>query len=260
MNKAFSSLSFSRIMDGLSQGVQSLIGPPSLLCSSCGKAGRYPRFNPLGVCQNCFDAIPWITRVVCPVCGRAGECPDCLRQEIRYLAMNRSAVQYDDGMRELLARYKYRGDERLSGLLGRMLVHPYRLYLKDQAVKRGFDFITYVPVSPGRYAERGFNQAEQMAVVLAQQVNLPAVSVLTRLRDTDKQSMKSRHERFDNMKGAFSLIPGRGAKLHKLAGGRPLRILLVDDVYTTGSTLNQCALEIRRELPGALVYGLCWAR
>jgi ComF family protein len=163
-------------------------------------------------------------------------------------------------MKELLARYKYRSDERLQQLMGRMLVHAYRLYPKTGGAGSPFDYISYVPVSSERYEERGFNQAEQMALVVAGQVNLPVVSLLARTRHTDKQSFKSRKERADNLQGAFAVIPGRAAKLQAHAKRRDLRILLVDDVYTTGSTLNQCALELRRELPAAQVYGLCWAR
>jgi ComF family protein len=175
--------------------------------------------------------------------------------------MNRSAVGYDDGMRELLAAYKYRGNERLRALLGHMLVHAYGLYMLDPAIKkRGFDCITFVPVSPERAAERGFNQAEQMAVILGQQVGLPVVSLLSRQRHTGKQSKMSRDERMENMRGAFAMIPGRSAKLQNAVKRQRLRILIVDDVYTTGSTLTQCAEAICESLPQARVYGLCWAR
>lgn len=238
-----------------------LIAPPANLCSSCGQTRQYAGWNPLRVCDACFQAIPWIREVECPVCGRGETCPDCQRLGPRALVMNRSAVRYDDAMRELLAAYKYRGNERLRVLLGRMLVHGYRLYMLDPAIKkRGFDYITFVPVSQERLAERGFNQAEQMAVMLGGQVGLPVVSLLTRQRHTGKQSKMSREERMANMRGAFAVIPGRAAKLQRMARGRRLRILIVDDVYTTGSTLTQCAEALCEGLPQARIYGLCFAR
>lgn len=243
------------------QGAARLVAPPVLLCSACGQGRQYPGWNPLRVCQACFEAIPWIRAAGCSICGRDAACPDCQRLGPRALAMNRSAVSYDDTMRELLASYKYRGNERLQSMLGRMLVHAYGLYMLDPAIqKRGFDCITFVPVSPERRAERGFNQAEQMAVVLGEQVGLPVVSLLTRLRHTGKQSMMSREERMENMRGAFAVIPGRTAKLQTVLRRKKPRILLVDDVYTTGSTLTQCAEAIRGSMPQARVYGLCWAR
>lgn len=238
-----------------------LIAPPARLCSACGQTRQYAGWNPLRVCDSCFQAIPWIREVECAVCGRGEPCPDCQRLGPRALVMNRSAVRYDDAMRELLAAYKYRGNERLRVLLGRMLVHAYGLYMLDPAIKkRGFDYITFVPVSPERLAERGFNQAEQMAVMLGGQVGLPVVSLLTRQRHTGKQSKMSREERMANMRGAFAVIPGRASKLQRMARGRRLRILIVDDVYTTGSTLTQCAEALCESLPQASVYGLCWAR
>ncbi|RAV03113.1 ComF family protein [Paenibacillus sp. YN15] len=238
-----------------------LIAPPARLCSLCGQARQYAGWNPLRVCDACFQSMPWIREVECPVCGRAEHCPDCLRLGPRALVMNRSAVSYDDDMRQLLAMYKYRGNERLQVLLGRMLVHAYGLYMLDPAMKkRGFDCITFVPVSPERAAERGFNQAEQMAVILGEQVGLPVVSLLSRQRHTGKQSKMSRHERMENMRGAFAVIPGRAAKLQRALKRQKLRILIVDDVYTTGSTLTQCAEAICGSLPQARIYGLCWAR
>lgn len=243
------------------QRIPRLIAPTGHLCSSCGQTRQYAGWNPLRVCDRCFQAIPWIREVECPVCGRGEECPDCRRVGTRALVMNRSAVRYDDGMRELLAAYKYRGNERLRLLLGRMLVHAYGLYMLDPALKkRGFDCITFVPVSPERAAERGFNQAEQMAVVLGEQIGLPVVSLLSRQRHTGKQSKMSREERMENMRGAFAVIPGRAAKLQRMVRRQKLRILIVDDVYTTGSTLTQCAEVICGGFPQAQVYGLCWAR
>lgn len=238
------------------KGLKGFLGPEQPLCVCCGAVPRYAGLNPLGVCRSCFESMPWIREVVCPVCGRYEACPDCARRPERPLLMNRSAVQYDDKMKELLALYKYRGDEKLKQLLGRMLVQAYRLYPEGTS----FDVITYVPLSPDRYAERGFNQAEQTARVLAAQVKVPVAPLLVRLRNTDKQSFKTRHERLEDLKGAFAADPGRAARLRKYFGNRVIRIAVVDDVYTTGSTMTECALAIRTALPRAEVYGLCWAR
>jgi len=238
-------------------GIQEFIGPSSLLCTWCRAIPQYKGLNPLHLCDGCFKSIPWIKEIHCPVCGRYEACPDCVRREAPPLTMNRSAVEYDDGMKDLLALYKYRGDERLRLLLGRMLVHGYR---KFPAGLR-FDCVSFVPLSPDRYAERGFNQAEQMARELSSVVKLPVISLLKRVRHTDKQSFKTRHERLRDLSGAFSVDDSRVVKLQRVFGQkRRIRILVVDDVYTTGSTLNQCALVIREALPQAQIYSLCWAR
>ncbi|UJF33233.1 ComF family protein [Paenibacillus hexagrammi] len=126
--------------------------------------------------------------------------------------MSRSAVRYDEGMKEMLARYKYRGDERLRGVFGSMLVYPYRL-LNAETKKLETDrrktnkVITFVPVSERRLLERGFNQAEQMAVELGRQVGLPVMPLLRRSKHTDKQSFKSRSERIEDLQHVFEAEP-----------------------------------------------------
>lgn len=212
--------------------------------------------NPLGLCAACYGKIPWIRQVVCQVCGRAEPCGDCQRRGERYLSMNRSAVRYDDTMKEWLALYKYRGNEKLEPLFGHMLLHAYRLFPADV----NFDLVTFVPISGERLAERGFNQAERMARRLAGTLRLPVVPLIDRVKHTEKQSFKSRRERLENLSEAF--VPAsRGTEvlMERYRKRDTIRVLLVDDVYTTGTTLNQCAAVIHRIVP-AEVYGLCWAR
>ncbi|WP_438447391.1 ComF family protein [Gorillibacterium sp. sgz5001074] len=240
----------------MGKGVRAFLSPSHPLCVSCKAQPRFDGVNPLGLCRECFNTIPWIRSIRCPVCGRYEDCPDCVRRQRPPLLMNRSAVEYDDRMKNLLALYKYRGDERLSRLLGRMLVHAYRAF--PAGVR--FDLLTYVPLSKDRLKERGFNQAEETARVLAGLVRLPVVPLLMRTRITEKMSFQSRQERLASLQGAFAMSAERGAKLRKHFGGRPLSIAIVDDVYTTGSTLNHCASAVHEVMPEAKVYGLCWAR
>jgi predicted amidophosphoribosyltransferase len=134
------------------------------------------------------------------------------------------------------------------------------------------DLITCVPVSEPRLAERGFNQAERLAVLLAASSQVPFCPMLIRNRDTGKQSFKSRSERNESMKSAFSAFPGLRLRLLEVMERRkgtlmttkPLRVLLVDDIYTTGSTLEACSRVLRSEADAIgmniEVYGLTWAR
>lgn len=219
--------------------------------------------NPLGICPACFEAIPWIARVECPVCGRAVDCPDCRRGYARDFVLSRSAVRYDPLMKEWLARFKYRGDERFARLLGTMLHQAYAL-LGDSlppGPNGRFDCITFVPVSRERLLERGFNQAERMAAELARHVRLPVYPLLLRTHSTAKQSMKSRNARFFDMRHVFAPDEDGFARLEgAIASSQAApRILLVDDVYTTGSTMQECSVVLRQRLD-AEVYGLTWAR
>lgn len=117
------------------------------------------------------------------------------------------------------------------------------------------DAVTYVPVSNERLAERGFNQAERLASGLAVACRLPVVDLLQRRINTTKQSFKTRGERIETMKEAFSISPGVMDTLRNLYIGKagfnstrvyscPLQLLLIDDIYTTGSTLDACGRVI----------------
>ncbi|WP_227779666.1 ComF family protein [Paenibacillus sp. P13VS] len=117
------------------------------------------------------------------------------------------------------------------------------------------DAVTYVPVSSERLAERGFNQAERLAAGLAAACRLPVVDLLQRRINTTKQSFKTRGERIETMKEAFSINRGTVDILREIYMGKaapnrlrihssPLRLLLIDDIYTTGSTLDACGRVI----------------
>lgn len=246
-----------RLVQGAAdRGFRELMGPGEPPCTCCRSMPQYVGFNPLSVCRSCMDRIPWITHIECPVCGRYESCPDCSRRGPSWLRRNRSAVRYDEEMKELLARYKYRGDQQLKELLGRMLLHAYRSY----GPGADFNCITYVPLSKERMEERGFNQAEQMARVLGEKLRRPVIPMLVRIKHTDKQSQVSRYHRQVNLGNAFVTEQGNVQRLLQHYGRRSFRILIVDDVYTTGTTLNHCAAAIMEQAPHAKVYGLCWAR
>ncbi|MDR6225566.1 ComF family protein [Desmospora profundinema] len=95
--------------------------------------------------------------------------------------------------------------------------------------------ITFVPLHPDRLTERGFNQAERLASVIADRTGLPLLPVLERTRHTPSQSRRGRMERLAAMKEAFRVSPFINRQ------GLPRSWILVDDVYTTGATLVDCA-------------------
>lgn len=240
----------------------SLFSPRREICLLC-KQNSVLQAEELGLCHSCYKRIPWIRAVLCPTCGRAELCSDCGRRQYAYFSRSRSSVRYDETMKELLARYKYRGDERLKTVLGQMLVHSYHLLQMDRETlcaksESVQELITFVPVSERRMLERGFNQAEQMANELSRRVGLPVVPLLSRSKHTDKQSFKKRSERLDDLEHVFeaseSISTYRESSL-----AASFIIYIVDDVYTTGSTMNQCA-KVLGEYLSAEVFGLTWAR
>ncbi|MBP1992636.1 ComF family protein [Paenibacillus eucommiae] len=227
-------------------------------CLSCKQQADLDS-KQLGLCNTCYQTIPWITEVLCPICGRYEACQDCLRRKDTFFTRSRSSVKYDDTMKELLARYKYRGDERLGALMGAMLKRAFDLQQAgedDSPVGSVGRIITYVPVSERRMLERGFNQAEQMARVLGNSVKLPVVPLLRRVKHTDKQSFKKRSERLDDLEHVFQIdeegLLQAGDLLKTCAAAH---IYVTDDVYTTGSTMNQCAKVLQDRINGVIGIG-----
>ena len=108
------------------------------------------------------------------------------------------------------------------------------------------DCIVPVPLSGNRLKQRGYNQSEVLAEAVSERFALPVrTDLLTRVRETEKQSLMTREQRLKNLKGAFSASKDC----------RGLSIVLVDDIKTTGSTLSECAKELKKR--GAVrVYAL----
>ncbi|WP_372813691.1 ComF family protein [Paenibacillus sp.] len=239
------------------------LAPRARTCLVCGNTSKGSVSAQLQVCRSCEAAIPWIRNVQCARCGRHERCPDCTRREETYFVQNRSCVRYDEQMKSWLALYKYRGKESLKRVLGNMLVHAYhlhRLALEQEAwPKPDQAYMTFVPLSEERYGERGFNQAEQMAVEVSRLTGIPVLPLLRRTRHTAKQSFKGRADRLDDMQGVFELIPEAVSQLLSYTCTQRTHLYIVDDVYTTGSTLNECARVIRKSLP-VQVFGLTFAR
>ena len=239
--------------------MSALLSPSVSTCLICGKIEREAaKQGFLTLCSACSGAIPWITRIICPVCGRPEQCTDCMRRTDSAFLLNRSAVKYNPTIRQWLALYKYRGHEALEPLLGEMLAIAYRrlmkeLFMRDASIQ--FDAFIPVPVSDERLLERSFNQAERLASYLAEQVNIPVHEVLCRMRHSDKQSFKTRGARLRDSQNLFDVDHQSVLSLLdqvSLSVGRPIRLLIIDDIYTTGSTVNACAAALLRSIGGTL--------
>jgi competence protein ComFC len=289
---------------GFSTWASALLRAQDSNCVACGKPRGGQRILPRNdrrtvsmldwVCGSCAAAIPWIDRIACATCGRAIVCPDCVRREAAAFIQNRSSVRYDAAMRQWLALYKYRGHERLGEPLAEMMCHAfermmgeimhrdgsddsrgYRRASWQQRRQQGRDIaaywtaVTFVPVSREREIERGFNQAQRFAEAVAARYRLPLYALLTRVRHSEKQSLKTRRERIQDMRTAFGIHASEVDRLHESAAygdasgcdPSPYRILLIDDIYTTGGTVDACAAKLLEATDGrARVFALTWAR
>ncbi|MGG0824159.1 hypothetical protein ABE099_14895 [Paenibacillus turicensis] len=151
---------------------------------------------------------------------------------------------------------------------------PYNIFKLFKNKAFNWDVVTYVPISAERMKERGFNQSFPLAEAVAKKHGLPLYPLLERTMDTDKQSHKNRYQRLQSIASLYQPAPHSRAYIqqtyhtNKFTNSHQtdqcLNILLIDDVYTTGSTLNACSLALKQlgkdmQIPFE-VYGLTWAR
>jgi ComF family protein len=220
----------------LLQAAVSLLYPGT--CTVCRKhvgAGEY-------LCNGCEAKIVRIVRPFCETCSEPFEgsintaftCANCAHRSIHF---NRAVAAYRGRgiVRDVIHEFKYNRQIHLRHLVARWL----RAALDDKRLRDcQFDVIVPVPLHPARQRERGFNQASLLADLLSAHTSIPDRPVLERVRYTTTQTALDRSERMENLHNAF--------RLRKNADVRGLRVLLVDDVLTTGSTLNECARILKR--------------
>src|SRR3977135_4365021 len=193
------------------------------------------------LCADCQRRAP---RIVAPFCAKCSEpfpgaitqtfsCANC---EHRVLHFDCAVAAYRSRglVRKLVHEFKYARQRHLRYPVAAWL----RETLRDPRLHgRHFDAIVPVPLHPARERERGFNQAMLLHELLAASLTLPLRGVLERTRYTTTQTAYDRAERMENLHGAF--------RLRKKEDVRDLRVLLIDDVLTTGSTLSECARVLR---------------
>ncbi len=212
----------------------------------------------LPICGECFEEIKPLSGPACVWCGRpfgsahATEaahplCHAC-RKGVYAFDRARSYAAYNDAMSAAVTLLKYEGVTRL----GRWFAGRLEETVERDSEHFHADVVVPVPLHPLRLRERGYNQAELIARPLAKRLGLPQRTyLLVRSRPRPDKLLLSRNERWSSVRGAYATRPGE--RVDKL------RILLVDDVFTTGATLDACARALRGA-GAAAVYGLTVAR
>ncbi|GAB4456897.1 MAG: ComF family protein [Armatimonadaceae bacterium] len=221
------------------EGILDLIYPP--VCLICERWDRPP------VCADCYAAFLPIPEPVCPRCGRPNlpetVCRICSEQEAAggwSFDSARAAGVYAGPLREAIHKLKFRSEEPLGPLLGAYLTDRCVVdSLFAETVLGRLDGVVPVPLHPRRKRQRGYNQAELLAKPLAEMLGKPLHSdLLVRSVQTAPQvGLSGKERRLNLTAGAFTVSrPAEVAQRH---------YLLVDDVFTTGITVNACAAALK---------------
>lgn len=221
-------------------------------CTVCGmEAGAGQGY----ICWDCMSGFDVISRPFCSVCGDPAEgvigheyqCSYCQRRKPGF-DVARSALRYRGAVRDVLQSLKY---SRQTYLVNDLL--PYlSACLSSHYSRVFFDGVTFVPLYPKKERERTFNQARLLAAGLARKHDLPFLpNCLERVRYTATQTELNASARRENVRGAFAPLN------RKWLDGRTL--LLVDDVMTTGATVDECS-RVLKEAGAAGVFVVTVAR
>ncbi|MCA9369898.1 MAG: ComF family protein [Pseudomonadales bacterium] len=199
-----------------------LLFPP--FCCGCKTTGTL-------LCERCFQHIEFLTSDV--------ELP-----QTSHLSLIRAVAEYEYPVRQLLFSLKYSHVRAVGTVIGRLMYHC--------SVIPECDVITSVPMHPKKQDARGYNQAEIIAASIATKAHIPYKTLLTKIKATTAQaSIHHRGERADNALGVYAVIEEKKADI---AGKR---VLVIDDVCTTGATLDECARVLKEAGAGSVSGFVC---
>lgn len=188
------------------------------------------------ICSDCEKKLIKIVPPLCIKCSKPIDyasdclCPDCNVYEKSFEAA-KSPFSYEGIIKECIYNFKYYNKPYFYKFFGNLL-----LRYMNEINYTNFDFITSVPLHKSKMRTRGYNQSQLLAKYMSDKLSIPYADVLKRTVKTTKQSQQSKDERKKNLKGAFAIkYPHTNTKIKNRS------VLLVDDVYTTGSTADECS-------------------
>lgn len=227
----------------IGSGMLDLLYPPGLYCISCGKIIDASRTYYL--CNDCMESMNWITDRHCGRCGRPlaendpGElCFGCAGMEAAGMSQafdkGHACSGYGACEQSLIFSFKYGGRSDIGDILGEALYDRMSAEYGSDVLAGMYDLVIPVPVFKEKKSKRGFNHADLMAQSFAKRAGLCCdPGAVVRVRDTVPMKGLSPEERRANISGAFRV---RASRLPRISGAR---ILIVDDIFTVGSTVGE---------------------
>lgn len=223
---------------GILTEITEALFPSGIYCIGCD--AMIDRSRPYALCDMCLSEYRFVLGRTCAKCGKLladhnlrDTCRDCAGRD-RAFDKGYCCVVYGSKEKMPILALKYGDKPYIGRKLGELLY--------DRLAPEGLalEYIVPVPLSRKRKAKRGYNQAEIIAKEVARRLKLPCIRALSRSKDTKPMSGLSIAEREANLENVFTISP-RFSKM--IAGGS---VLLIDDIFTTGSTADACALALRK--------------
>ncbi len=197
-------------------------------CVFCDDAIEYRSI----VCKDCRRAVEPIDGKCCNACGLPVKECDCKGKSTFYTAMT-AVFRYEGVVRKGIHSWKYSDTFRNTEFYAMMIAEKVRNAFADVT----FDYIAFVPQTREETDEKGFNQSEELACAVSEELCVPVGDFLVKLYETDRQHSLPLHDKRGNTFGVFDCINTDNI--------RDKKILLIDDVRTSGSTINECAKMLR---------------
>jgi competence protein ComFC len=215
----------SLLLTNIHQAVIEIIFPE--FCVGCSKLDTL-------LCNRCFEKLEQLQFSI----NKDKKCPN--------LDSITCGFSYDSLSKNIISEFKYMGVINVGKLIAHLIY--YTCYLPN------FDVITFVPIHIKKKKQRGFNQTEIMAIELAKLTNKPVAELLIKTKPTKSQmSLKQKISRQENLMGTIAINPA----VEQADSINIFSILLVDDVFTSGTTLNYCA-SILKDFGFKIVHGVCF--
>lgn len=215
------------------QSILDIIYP--VRCPVCGEI-VVPKCNL--ICSNCKEKLAYVTEPRCKKCSKPIEqeekeyCDDCMKRDLHFIK-GYAVWVYDEMIKYSIAEFKYHSKKEYARFYINEILRVYGKELK----KLSLDAIVPIPIHKLKYLERGYNQADILAQGIGKELDLPVLSkLLLRNKKTLPQKQLNDKERLRNLRQAFEFNETVATDFNKKIN----RILLVDDIYTTGSTIEAC--------------------
>ena len=210
---------------------------PEFKCFMCGREAKDLDYH---LCDDCKSTLPFIEGSLCCKCGHPvidsnDYCDNC-----RFMSYDfdeaRAVFEYDDFTKGRILAIKYHNAKYLAKFFARLMLDV----INEWNVSP--DILVPVPLTKSRYKERGFNQAELIANELSKLTGIPVITkIISKKSDAKLQKGLTLKERFENMKGVFELDKRYILKFKK--------VLIIDDVFTTGATASEVSRTLRKAGP-----------